>query len=91
MRALVPPALVCTTLRTERPARPVASVPGSPATGAVAQAPTQVPVEAGAACESRCGRPAARVLRGVPSSAATVTYMPADTAMTSATSALRTA
>ncbi len=49
IRALVPPTLVCTTLRTERPARPSTSVPGSAPTGEADQAPTQMPVDAGAA------------------------------------------
>ena len=47
-RALVPPTLVCTTLRRERPARPWTAVPGSPLTGAADQVPTQVPAETGA-------------------------------------------
>ncbi len=47
-RARVPPAVVCTTFRTDRPASPAVSVPGSPPPGAVAQAVTQVPAEAGA-------------------------------------------
>lgn len=80
MRALVPPTLACTTLRTERPAMPVVAVPGSAAAGAVAQAPTQVPVEAGAASPRGKRSPASGVRSFVPSSAEAPTYMAAEIA-----------
>jgi hypothetical protein len=65
-------------LRTERPATPVISVPGSAAAGDADQVPTQVPAEAGAA-ELPGGRPAA-ARRAVPSSDETVPYMAAERA-----------
>ncbi len=79
-RAPVPPTEVCTTLRTERPAMPVVPVPGSAAAGAVAQAPTQAPVEAGAT--SPCGRrpPVCSAWALVPSSADAPAYMAAEIA-----------
>src|SRR6266536_117626 len=92
MRALVPPTLVCTTLRTDRPAMPNVSVPGSAPAGEADQEPTQMPVEAGAA--ELCGaRPPARVfLLSLPSPAATPTYMaterPTITAMIAQSKAL---
>ncbi len=80
IRALVPPMLVCTTLRTERPAMPVVSVPGSAAAGEVDQAPTHVPVEAGAASPRGKRPPASGVRSFAPPSADTPAYMAAEIA-----------
>lgn len=86
-RALVPPVFACTTLRTDRPARPVASVPGSAPTGEAAQEPTQVPAEAGAADEPWGRRPVAEDPE-VLSPAADLMRTVTERATTSATNAL---
>src|SRR5690606_31936416 len=79
--------LVWTTLRTERPASPRISVPGSPRTGEVAQEPTQVPVEAGAAGLFWPPRPVRPPRPLVPSSEDTPTKIAVDTATIAATTA----
>ncbi|CAM5733314.1 hypothetical protein SALBM311S_02975 [Streptomyces alboniger] len=72
--------VVWTTLRTERPAMPVVSVPGSPPTGEADQVPTQTPEEAGAAelCGARAPERVVVLLSPLPWSEATPTYMAAD-------------